>query len=436
MTVFTSKHRLNDIRAVALILTLPLLFLRPDHLPVIVTRGGVDVRPSDIAIATVVGLCVFTATGVRLRSIRGWLWFAPLLALLLFSAITAPNAGTVVVAVLKLVEYFAFGIAITLLTIEQRAMRPIIVTLVACAGFAGVVGVIEVLHEHDVGARADWLMGADPLGLLGAAILIVAIAAPRTLGSTIARRAAFLSGLLCLLVAGSLSALVGLGLATGLAAVRRIGSFRRLGRASVAMFAAIVVCIGGAFVGMRWSDIRAATEQASGSHAQPRPGGSFSQRVMFADFGLRIWIDHPIFGVGFQQSSRLNNWAPYLASVRADFPALPAAYFPMMPGMSFGRPTNTTDFNLHNTYSQLLAETGVVGLVLFGLGFVGAARHSFRRLRTSELACTGALLVVVVLGALTRNELYGGLPETTVLVTGLAFAVAGGWCAPSARVRA
>ena len=137
MTVFTSKHRLNDIRAVALILTLPLLFLRPDHLPVIVTRGGVDVRPSDIAIATVVGLCVFTATGVRLRSIRGWLWFAPLLALLLFSAITAPNAGTVVVAVLKLVEYFAFGIAITLLTIEQRAMRPIIVTLVACAaGFS------------------------------------------------------------------------------------------------------------------------------------------------------------------------------------------------------------------------------------------------------------------------------------------------------------
>lgn len=93
--------------------------------------------------------------------------------------------------------------------------------------------------------------------------------------------------------------------------------------------------------------------------------------------------------------------------------------------MSFGQPANTTPLNLHNLYSQLLAETGLIGLLFLGVGFIGATGPAFHRMRTSELACTGALLVLVVLGAFTRNQLYGGLPETTVLIIGLAFAITG-----------
>ena len=93
--------------------------------------------------------------------------------------------------------------------------------------------------------------------------------------------------------------------------------------------------------------------------------------------------------------------------------------------MPFGQATNTTQLNLHNVYSQLLAETGAIGLLLLGVGFIGAVRPALHRIRKSELACTGTLLVFVVLGAFTRNQLYGGLPETTVLMIGLAFAIAG-----------
>jgi O-antigen ligase len=335
--------------------------------------------------------------------------------------------------VLKLLEYFAFGVAITLAMSEQVVVRTIIIVLIAYAAIAGTIGVAEILRDHQLGARTDSLMGADPLGLLGAAVITVAIAAPGRIGSTTIRRVAVTSGLLCLLVSGSLSAIVGLGLATLVALVRGLEPFKRLSRATAAVLTVVAICIGGTFIAVRWNDIRAATTQVGGSPAHVVAGGSFTQRLMFADFGLRIWIDHPILGVGFQQSGRLSNWGPYFASVRADFPSLPSTYFPAIPGISFGLPDNNTELNLHNAYSQMLAETGLVGLALFALAFFGATRSSFRRLSTSEIARAGSLLVIVVLGALTRNELYGGLPETAILVIGLALAVVGGRSTVSPR---
>jgi O-antigen ligase len=421
------RLRVADVPLVALALALPILLLRPDHVPVLVSRRHVELRPSDLAIAAVVVLAAAFVRDARSRlAARRWLWLVPFLVLLLASAATVPGAGQVTVAVLKLVEYAAFGIAVTLLLRSQRDMRIFVASLATSTAALGLLGAVQLLGEYRPGARAESLTGTDPLGLLGAATLVIALSAPGLLGSRKARYATAGAGLLCFAVASSLSAAAGLFLAVAFLAARRVGPFRRLSVASLAALAVAVLGLGGGLVASRWSDFSAAVDQITGLPAQPRPGGSFAQRAMFADFGFRIWLDHPLLGVGFQQTPRLDEWAPYLASVRADFPGLPPTYFPAISGISFGEPMSETNFGLHNLYSQLLAETGLVGLLLFATGFAGLAGPAFRGAARSEVPLTGALLVLVVLGGFTRNELYGGLPETTVLVVALAFAARGG----------
>jgi O-antigen ligase len=421
-----TEDRPSQSLVVAIAVALPFLLIHPNHLPVIASRGSLEIRPSDLMILVVVGLAAFDARRRLDVRIRRWLWFGPLLVILFASALAAPDAGHVAVAVAKLVEYFAFGVAVTLVLDDVSAARLIILVLGAWAAVLGIVGAAEIAGAHRISSvRAQSLTGIDPLGLIGAAVLILALAAPHLIGLRRVRLAIGAAGFVCLLLAASLSATVGLALATSYAVIRRLGAFARFNRVSMAAFATVIVTVAVAFVVLRWSDIRATT-QLSGTPARPQSAGPFVQRAMFADFGVRMWLDHPLFGVGFQQSPRLDNWAPYFASVRSDFSGLPPWYFPAVPEVSFGLPASSSQLSLHNLYSQLLAETGLVGLLCFFLGFVGAAGPAFRRARDSEVACAGALLVLLVLGAYTRNQFYGGLPETTILVLALAFAISGG----------
>src|SRR5262249_8650960 len=91
-----------------------------------------------------------------------------------------------------------------------------------------------------------------------------------------------------------------------------------------------------------------------------------SQRAMLAYIGLRIWEDHPLGGVGFDRSS--NRYQPYLAAAKRKFPNQPAQAYP--------GPTHP--WGVQNFWVQLLADAGIVGLVLgvgtFVLGLVTALR--------------------------------------------------------------
>jgi hypothetical protein len=387
----------------------------------------VELRVSDLAILLVVLVVARTRRAFESRDVvYRWVWFTPFLALLLVSGVNAQDRADVTVGVLKLVEYFILGLGASLVLWNRRAIQIVVGAFVASAAVLGFIGAVEILRSHRLGARAESLTGTDPLGLIGAAIIAVVWSAPSLLGTRRFRRAAAATGVLCFVVAGSMSAALGLLLAGTFAAARRLGGFAEFRRRSILVGAVSVLGAVVLLLATRWNDVSAAARHfGPNSSTQTQHSGSFIQRLMFADFGFRIWLDHPVLGVGFQQTPKLSEWGPYFASVRADFPTLPITYFPEISGMSFGQPVSTTKFSLHTVYSQLLAETGVVGFVLFSLGFVGAAGPAFRHARKSEVACIGALVVLVVLGALTRNELYGGLPETTVMVLGLAFAVRG-----------
>src|SRR5205823_2273354 len=91
-----------------------------------------------------------------------------------------------------------------------------------------------------------------------------------------------------------------------------------------------------------------------------------SQRAMLAYIGLRIWEDHPLFGVGFERSDA--RYQPYLAAAKRKFPNQPAQAYP----------TAKHPWGVQNFWVQLLADTGIVGLAL-GLGtFIAGLAASLR----------------------------------------------------------
>jgi O-antigen ligase len=81
---------------------------------------------------------------------------------------------------------------------------------------------------------------------------------------------------------------------------------------------------------------------------------TYSQRTVLAYIGLRIWQDNPIAGVGWQRSSRPDVFEPYVPDARERFPDVVDLAFP-----AEGR-----EWGVQNLYIQMLADAGVIGLLL------------------------------------------------------------------------
>jgi len=108
--------------------------------------------------------------------------------------------------------------------------------------------------------------------------------------------------------------------------------------------------------------------------------------------GWRMWLDHPIRGVGIgQYSAHLPVYGNDLLAPR---------YWIL---------------GAHNMYVQVLAETGVVGIILFVTMLFSSLREMWR-LRNSEDALVVALaqtwlvvFVIMLLGGLTKHDHYDKL---------------------------
>jgi O-antigen ligase len=101
-----------------------------------------------------------------------------------------------------------------------------------------------------------------------------------------------------------------------------------------------------------------------GISEQREPEGveTYSQRTVLAYIGIRIWEDNPVLGVGWQRSSRVEVFEPYLADARRRFPDVVDLAFP-----AAGR-----EWGVQNLYIQILADAGLVGLaLLLAVGVAG-----------------------------------------------------------------
>jgi O-antigen ligase len=99
---------------------------------------------------------------------------------------------------------------------------------------------------------------------------------------------------------------------------------------------------------------------------------SYSQRTVLAYIGIRIFLAHPITGVGWQASGLPANFEPHLGAARRRFPDVADEAFP----------SDRHRWGIQNAYIQAAADLGVLGfaalLATLALAFLRAARRALR----------------------------------------------------------
>jgi O-antigen ligase len=172
-----------------------------------------------------------------------------------------------------------------------------------------------------------------------------------------------------------------------------------------------VVAVGIAAVSLRGSAVTAfleflgvrAQDQSTQTHVQ-----TYAHRTLLGYIGVKIWLDHPIVGAGWQESAQPAAFTPHLAAAHRRFPTEPAEAFP----------ARRHEWGVQNGIIQTLADLGVVGLVLLLTGLVAAFRLA---VRAGSLVAPAWLWVAFAV--FTGTGLLAGASVNVLLWLGVGLAV-------------
>jgi O-antigen ligase len=429
------------IGAIVLTAAIPLLFLHERFQPEYgVDLGGttIDLRTSDAAVALVLLAAVASVArrGIdRLRPGRFvWIPGLLLLAWLTFQVLRPASLNDALfddhlVSFAKLFEYALLAPAVPLLVRRSGDLAIVLGGLVVWSAIATAVAVVQfggvdVFDAANPGWRQPSFVGFHDLAALSALALSVAVAGivagRKWLPAARLRWVALVAGVAGLILAGSVTAAAGLAvgaIAAALAGRERYAPSRR----QVVALVAIVAVVGTGVTAIR-SEALDDFLQFVGLRDEEQALGveSYSQRTVLAYIGLRIFEDQPILGVGWQRSSRPEVFEPYLEDARNRFPDVDPLAFPA-PGREWG---------VQNLYVQMLADAGVVGLVLLlalGLGGLVLAWRAAGYAPNPWAAGTGLAMLCALLtigGVWASLGIVAGIPlqAATSLVLGLAAA--------------
>jgi O-antigen ligase len=205
-----------------------------------------------------------------------------------------------------------------------------------------------------------------------------------------------------------------IGLAIGLVAVAVVAAMRReLDPRRVAVVAAAAVVATAGVLVIRGQDLSAFARFVGASPRQedtsPNKVQTYAHHTLLLWFGYRIWIDHPVLGVGWEGSAEPANFEPYLAEAHERFPdEAPLAFPAAAPERHYG---------VQNVWMQALADLGVIGFLLWVGIFAGAAWLAIRRHVPLALGWTGLLV-----GLWSSQGFVAGIPLEAL--TWLAFGLA------------
>jgi O-antigen ligase len=327
------------------------------------------------------------------------------------------------VSTAKWVEYLLLAPAVVLIVRRQRDLMPaavaalawsVVVTLVGVLQYLGVLGDLE---NTPAGRRKSSLLGYHDFSALSAAVLALALIVLATGRGP--RRLAALgagSGGLGMVIGGALDAVVGLILAVVLIVlVCRVRDRRRL-----AVVAGIVLAVIAGTIairsraiadGLKFLGLKEGTGGAS-EHVQ-----SYRQRVLLAYIGGRIFLGHPLLGVGFNGSFDPYAYRPYLADARAKFDQ-PAEAFP----------SPTRRWGVQNAYVQALSDFGILGLLVFLAALLVPVWLALSR-GARPLAVAAAAVVLVTMGVWNGLGLVAGIPADALTWLGVGAGLASVSCA-------
>jgi hypothetical protein len=436
---------LNAGGGLAVAVALPPLFLHVDHQPgttVHLGSVGVHIALSDWCVLALAAV----ALGVGLR--RGFgplragrpVWIAGAALLGMIGAATLYGRavhgdytlGTHAVTAAKFAEYALLALAVPLLVRTVADLAALLAGFTVWSAVATVVALMQffgtdVADAWPAGRRQPSFVGHhDFAALSGAslslALIAIALGPAWPFGRTLAVAAGVAGGLGLVLSGSSAGAIGAIAAAALVALLVRVRSGISLRR--VAALAGVVGAVtGGVLIlrghdfdqFLRWLGIRPAEQTTS------RDVQTYAQRTVLLYIGWRIFLDHPVAGVGWQASSAHSSYAPHLDDAHRRFPDTAEKAFPA-PGREYG---------VQNAYMQALADMGVLGftaLVAFlGAGLAVAGRVALRGPPGSGAFV--ALLWLVVAGAVwSAIGLVAGIPVDALIwiAAGLAVASAAG----------
>jgi O-antigen ligase len=415
---------------------LPVVFLAGDFQPSVdIALGTTDVtvRLSDLAV-----LLVVLAAGACLRRRRiprsGFAWGAACLLLAWIFVETIARAGVAgypfaaeLVTALKYAEYAALAPAVAILVRRGRDVDVLLGVLAVWVSAAAVVGVIQLVGVDIFGAWPAWrrqpsFLGHHDLAVLGGIALACAIGAMITSNGRTGRRVAILgsAGAAALILSGTLIGAI--GLAGGVAAAILVGIRSRWlarGPALRAVTVTALVTIG--VFAFRGGDVLDFARFLGFGPPEEKTADveSYSQRSVLSYIGLRIFLDHPVVGIGWQASTTERGFEPYLDDARKRFPTVADQAFP-----SVGHP-----WGVQNAYVQAAADLGIPGAVLF-LVLVLAPAALVVRVATSSVGDRREAAVAVIVITFVVAALWAAIG----LVAGIPLAAAS-WILLGAAVR-
>jgi hypothetical protein len=414
----------------------PFLFLHRHYQPS-VSLGSFDANLSDLAVLAVVVAALRWERPLRLPGPRAvWIAAGALLVWIAVSVVYGrlldpayPLKAHAVTAA-KFAEYALLAPAAALILRRAEARRLAaavaigwccVLALVALLQFLGVVSEFEGRRP---GQREPSLAGIHDLGAFSGTVLALALVAV-VLGTTVVRkRAAIAAGVAGAVGVSIAAALDSIG-ALILSAVTIWLAASRRQRVSIGRTIALVAIVAGvsfAAVTLRASSIQAflrfvgVEQQAASSGIQ-----TGAHRIVLAYVGVRVWIDHPLLGVGWQGSADPFAFEPVLPKAHERFPSEPAAAFPS-PEHPWG---------VQNGPVQALADLGPVGLLAFLAVFLvplaAAGRTAFRAAGERAVAAlVVSCALIFSLAVITGSGLVTGAPLDALLwlAVGAAAAVA------------
>ncbi len=415
---------------------LPFLFLHRHYQPA-VTTGGVTITLADVALLTVVAAAAFDGRRNGFAPLRRARWAMGLLALflawILTSLIWASSndrtyaTGSHIVSALKFVEFALLAPAVPLLLRRERDIRVLFAgmtvwcTFITTIAFLQFIGLVDEFQGRRPLQREPSYVGVHELGALSGATLTLALAA--LLVGRWRRRStvAAVAGGLGVALAAALDSVGGIAVATA-----TIWGVMRLrgpvpARRTIAL-CVIVVAVGLAAVSLRgravtafleFLGVRAETQQTQ-THVQ-----TYAHRTLLGYIGLEIWLDHPIIGVGWQESMEPAAFTPHLAAAHRRFPTEPPLAFPA-PAHKWG---------VQNGIIQTAADLGIVGLVLLLATLASAFRLALhaaldRTRDPPESALVSLTWLWVSFAVFTGTGLLAGAAVDTLLWISIGLAVA------------
>jgi O-antigen ligase len=226
------------------------------------------------------------------------------------------------------------------------------------------------------------------------------------------------SGALGVILSGALAGAIAVVLSAAACAVAARLLGRLTARRALAL-AGIALLVGVGVAAMRSADLDELLDVLGIARAEETGNvESYAHREVLLYVGVRIFLDRPVLGAGWQASFEEDTYGPFLDDARARYPDEPALVFPS-PEHPWG---------VQNAYVQALADLGLVGLLALGAvvasGLLVGARAALRGPPLGSGAGLAAVCwLLVVLGVWTGVGLIAGLPVTALLWLALGLAV-------------